>query len=490
VHKLGWGYFSTVWLCWDSKDSKFCAVKLQKSAKQYTDAALDEITLLKQITEGDPKNEKCVVHLFDHFILRGPNGKHVCMVMEVMGENLLSLLKKYDYKGLPLDLVRVIAKDILTGLDYIHRELNIIHTDLKPENVLLCTPPKKIQEVMQNYKPPPKTGIPIEQRTDIENLSKKQKKKLRKRLQKKELQTPNGMKEEEKQKSSSTPSTPPSTIPKSPSTPPKSPKVEMKSPIPQDTFVQPLEKIEVELKEIHLSEDEVHVKLADFGNGCWTHKQFTDDIQTRQYRAPEVILGAKYSTPVDIWSCACLIFELVTGDYLFDPKPGKNYSRDEDHLAQIMELLGPMPSSVALKGKHASKYFTSKGELRKIKTLKFWGLASVLYEKYKLDKEEAESLSSFLIPMLQYVPGERLTAQQLLQHPWLKQRSGGKRANQYTDPITSEMIEMNRILQNIDLSDLSNVSSLLDEIEKFEVTLQQVKTRLRYQIHQKLINKK
>jgi serine/threonine-protein kinase SRPK3 len=44
------------------------------------------------------------------------------------------------------------------------------------------------------------------------------------------------------------------------------------------------------------------------------------DIQTRQYRSPEVILGSKYSTPVDMWSFACIVFELDTGDMLFDPQ--------------------------------------------------------------------------------------------------------------------------------------------------------------------------
>lgn len=54
-------------------------------------------------------------------------------------------------------------------------------------------------------------------------------------------------------------------------------------------------------------------KIVDFGNSCWVHKQFTSDIQTRQYRCPEVLLGAKYSTPADMWSLACLVFELITG---------------------------------------------------------------------------------------------------------------------------------------------------------------------------------
>lgn len=67
----------------------------------------------------------------------------------------------------------------------------------------------------------------------------------------------------------------------------------------------------------------------DFGNACWTYKQFTSDIQTRQYRCPEVILGSKYSTSADVWSFACICFELSTGDVLFDPHSGDNFDRDE-----------------------------------------------------------------------------------------------------------------------------------------------------------------
>ena len=78
-----------------------------------------------------------------------------------------------------------------------------------------------------------------------------------------------------------------------------------------------------------LAEVDLKCKLVDFGNACWTYKQFTNDIQTRQYRCPEVILGSKYSTSADLWSFACICFELATGDVLFDPHSGENYERDE-----------------------------------------------------------------------------------------------------------------------------------------------------------------
>lgn len=41
-----------------------------------------------------------------------------------------------------------------------------------------------------------------------------------------------------------------------------------------------------------------------------------------------------------MWSLACTVFELVTGDFLFEPRKGKNYTKNEDHLALITELLG------------------------------------------------------------------------------------------------------------------------------------------------------
>merc|ERR1719188_2558300 len=90
----------------------------------------------------------------------------------------------------------------------------------------------------------------------------------------------------------------------------------------------------------------VTYKVADLGNACWVERHFSDDIQTRQYRSPETIINAGYDTSADIWSLACMIFELVTGDYLFDPKGSEEYPRDEDHLALFVELLGHMPAKL------------------------------------------------------------------------------------------------------------------------------------------------
>eukprot|EP00771_Trimastix_marina_P003010 gnl/Trimastix_PCT/4193.p1 GENE.gnl/Trimastix_PCT/4193~~gnl/Trimastix_PCT/4193.p1 ORF type:complete len:528 (-),score=166.61 gnl/Trimastix_PCT/4193:463-2046(-) len=165
--------------------------------------------------------------------------------------------------------------------------------------------------------------------------------------------------------------------------------------------------------------DKYKVKIVDFGNACWVHRQFTQNIQTRQYRSPEVIIGSGYTTSADIWSFACIVFELVTGDLLFDPHSGEGYDRDEDHLALCIELIGRMPKKIALSGKWSREFFNRKGELRHIRDLKFWGIENVLQEKYKSTPEQAAMLSSFITPMLKFDPMKRPTAAELLQHPWL-----------------------------------------------------------------------
>lgn len=139
VRKLGWGHFSTVWLSRDNTTGKHVALKVVRSAAHYTETAIDEIKLLQKIVNAKPDHpgRKHVVSLLDSFEHKGPNGTHVCMVFEVLGENLLGLIKKWNHRGIPMPLVKQITKQVLLGLDYLHRECGIIHTDLKPENVLI-----------------------------------------------------------------------------------------------------------------------------------------------------------------------------------------------------------------------------------------------------------------------------------------------------------------------------------------------------------------
>lgn len=167
------------------------------------------------------------------------------------------------------------------------------------------------------------------------------------------------------------------------------------------------------------------MKICDLGNGCWTYHHFSTEIQTRQYRSPEVIIGQKYNTTADNWSLACMMFEMATGDFLFEPRNSSNkkYSQDDDHLAQMMELLGPMPRSLALSGTKSRKIFDRTGQLRRIRGLNYWPLHKVLEEKYKFRPKEAAAFANFLLPMLHMDPEKRASAKTMLNHPWLSMES-------------------------------------------------------------------
>lgn len=152
VRKLGWGHFSTVWLSWDAETGRFVALKIVKSAAHYTEAAEDEVLLLEKVcasigTLHLSPGEEPIVRLLDHFSHGGPHGVHVCMVFEVLGENLLKLIRRNEHRGLPLPVVKRIATQVLTGLDILHRECGIIHTDLKPENILVSLQPEEIHRL-------------------------------------------------------------------------------------------------------------------------------------------------------------------------------------------------------------------------------------------------------------------------------------------------------------------------------------------------------
>lgn len=118
------------------------------------------------------------------------------------------------------------------------------------------------------------------------------------------------------------------------------------------------------------------------------------------------------------------IFELITGDYLFDPQSGTKYGKDDDHIAQIIELLGTFPKSLCLSGKWSQEIFNRKGELRNIHRLRHWALPDVLREKYHFTVDESMRISEFLLPMLELLPEKRANAGGMASHEWMNNTLG------------------------------------------------------------------
>lgn len=269
------------------------ALKIVKSAQRYTDSALEEIKLLESVKLTHPAcpGYRHITQLLSYFWHQGPYGQHVCMTFEVLGESLLSLMKRYDSKGIPQPIVKRIARQVLQGLDYLHRECKIIHTDLKPENVLVWIPDiedylrKKTKDVMRGKG---RRGSLLE-KVDTTGMSRNRKKRLKKKLKKQQKR-----------------------------------QTMCSETIELEGVKERMEGLEVNYKVMRSSVldlvgivsekdkerdglGEIVVKIADLGNACWMEGEYRHIIQTRQYRSPEVIVGARWTQEADMWSASCMV---------------------------------------------------------------------------------------------------------------------------------------------------------------------------------------
>ncbi|KJA15913.1 hypothetical protein HYPSUDRAFT_91667 [Hypholoma sublateritium FD-334 SS-4] len=144
VRKLGWGFYSVVWLVQDLKDQRLAAMKilvgdLTTAGKR---GGWDELGVLKVLQETNPQSSgyRHVCQLLDEFTHQGPNGNHVCLVLEAMSLSVLDVYCALP-DAMPLPLLKRVCKHVLRALCYLHEECGIIHTDIKGDNILMTGPP-------------------------------------------------------------------------------------------------------------------------------------------------------------------------------------------------------------------------------------------------------------------------------------------------------------------------------------------------------------
>ncbi|EJD04397.1 kinase-like protein [Fomitiporia mediterranea MF3/22] len=505
--KLGWGHFSTVWLIKDTELNRHSALKVVKSASRYAETARDEIKLLRKVMAANPQHpgRNFVVSFLDSFMHQGPEEQHVCIVFEPLGENLLALIERNKAKGVPRSLVKTISRQMLLGLQYLHDECDLVHTDIKPENIMISIPDVEALILAELSTSPSPTsrrvGVPPgKSRTGTVLIPKKGRDRHVQIFSSQPLPSPTSGNSSRSSSpgnrgglrmstitspisaasdgkglvgsaplsgiDSNTTSVASSVVSASlvSSTPPTSlgsvtSKIEApadaegaEKAIPSSLLITPKElpvpkqnngpslltqTAPADLKGTAASssdetvrcptpppaysEPAIEIKIADMGNATPSRVHYTEDIQTRQYRAPEAILGrSDWDHTADIWSAACVIFELLTAEYLFDPQSqGALFSKDDDHMAQIIELLGDFALDAKMGGKYSREIFDSQGTLRYIKTLKPWPLKRVMMEKYLFTHRDAQGLCDFLEPMLRVDFRARARASDMVDHSWL-----------------------------------------------------------------------
>ncbi|ETO32262.1 CDC-like kinase 4 isoform 1, partial [Reticulomyxa filosa] len=285
----------------------YCIAKMVVAAKT-------ELAVLQKICSNDPHEESHCVHLLENGLYKG----HPLLIFPLFGRSLYGFLVDNGYKGFTMRDVKTLARQIIKGVAYVHK-LDIIITDLKPENIVL------------------------ENDEAISHTSS------------------NG--------------------------------------------------------QLYYTPKDCSIRLIDFGSAVFGRNlHHTHLIQTRHYRAPEVVYHMGWSFSADIWSIGCILIELISGKMLF------NTHDSVDHLNQMSTCIGPPPEQFLNKIDDGTwdEYYTSDGRLKlaaaRVSPVQCKPLREY-FTKFGNDLE-AKQLFDLVCHMLQWDPSARITAEQALLHPY------------------------------------------------------------------------
>lgn len=260
----GQGTFAQVFKCLHIQTGQHVALKIVKNKPAYTRQAAIEIDIFQTLQEDDRIQQQnssiaeqayssvwsdrdYMVNLISYFM----HQNHLCLVFELLGLNLYEVLKRRQFRGLPLTVVRSIIRQSVEGIRDLSRK-NVVHCDLKPENILLVS-----EDVNKYVIGAGDTKCKREDRVDFPLSS-------------------NGSVSNSKGDSSSGSTTQASNG--------------------QATGVPSCK-----------------IKLIDFGSACFEGYTAHTYIQSRFYRSPEVLIGLPYDSAIDMWSLGCVAAELFLG---------------------------------------------------------------------------------------------------------------------------------------------------------------------------------
>ncbi|KAG6875361.1 hypothetical protein C0993_009585, partial [Termitomyces sp. T159_Od127] len=165
--------------------------------------------------------------------------------------------------------------------------------------------------------------------------------------------------------------------------------------------------------------------LCDFGHAVWGGEKHSSAAQPDLYRSPEVTLQVPWSYEIDVWSVACLIWDVFEGTHLFDGTDGECDAiyRSHVHLAEMIAYMGPPPHEFIAQGSVGSKFFSPEGELvAGVEARPPTSLDSVetTLKVWAKDDKERDLFLRLMGKMLEWDPESRQTPKQLLEDKWIR----------------------------------------------------------------------
>lgn len=461
LKQIGFGSNAVVWIAYCITSADYVAVKVQDE-KCVADG-IREVNLLNEIktyiTAHPDTQTNCVV-MTDYLPYVERDGKeYICSVYELCADSCISLLVTGVHKyGFPVEVVKSIARQILQALVFLHDEMHIIHTDVKPHNILIRGKSGYTQRVIDLFEASgfkekyARLGQVITDDAELlaqeirqlalESVTAIRELKVCEALEELDEDVESGENfcsddiadfeedfdddgeadEEEQQERVNKRSQSVDDFKKF---------MEFKDICDVEQYYEFLP--DLNLRVLGTTTDTRHVideayvtncqvLLTDFGSAYHFAKRTRSEIQDRTYRAPEVVLNLNYGYGVDIWGLCCTVFELLTGYALFKPED-IDLTRDIHQLFLMEKQLGPMPIKMRQASNRRQFLFDADRNwaIKNVDKIQPVPIAWRLQHQFLYDAKTAAEISDFLMKGLRYNPKSRPTARELLQHPWLAQ---------------------------------------------------------------------
>ena len=157
-------------------------------------------------------------------------------------------------------------------------------------------------------------------------------------------------------------------------------------------------------------------------------------IQSRYYRAPEVILGLPYSHPMDLWSIGCCLYELYMGKIAFQGRS------NNEMMKKFIEAKGPVPRKLLRRAAFRDNHYNHEGVfsvveddpvtrqairrlIRDAKPVKELSAVLAAHDKNlgEAERRKVSQLADLLDKIFAFDPEKRITVTHALTHPFIKE---------------------------------------------------------------------